>query len=69
VCEISTADYHRKGRTKEKSGNFPTVFFVHEKTKEEILTPLKHGKMYACRGHYPHLARMDEFSVGTLIKW
>jgi hypothetical protein len=60
---ISTADFHKEGEAGEKLGNFPTVFFVHRKTKKEILKALKNGKMYACRGNYPHVAKVDEFSV------
>jgi len=60
---ISAADFHKEGGAGEKLGNFPTVFFVHKKTKREILEALKNGKMYACRGNFPHFARLDEFSV------
>jgi len=60
---ISTADFHKEGEAGEKLGNFPTVFFVHRKTKKEILKALKNGKMYACQGNYPQVAKIDEFSV------
>jgi len=60
---ISTADFHKEGEAGEKLGNFPTVFFVHKRTKKEILEALKNGKMYACRGNYPQVAKLDEFSV------
>ncbi len=60
---ISTADFHREGEAGEKLGNFPTVFFVYKRTKKEILEALKNGKMYACRGNYPQVAKLDEFSV------
>lgn len=60
---ISTADFHKEGGSGEKLGNFPTVFFVHRKTKKQILEALKNGKMYACRGNYPQVAKLDEFSV------
>ena len=63
VWGISTADFHKEGEAGEKLGNFPTVFFVHNKTKMEILEALENGKMYACRGNYPHLPKLDEFSV------
>jgi hypothetical protein len=60
---ISTADFHKEGDSGEKLGNFPTVFFVHKKNKKEILEALKNGKMYACRGNYPQVTKLDEFSV------
>ena len=63
VWGISTADFHREGEAGEKLGNFPTVFLVHRRTKKEILEALKNGKMYACRGSYPQIAKLDEFSV------
>ncbi len=63
VWGISTADFHKEGGAGERLGNFPTVFFVHKKTKKEILEALKNGKMYACRGNYPQVAKLDEFSV------
>ncbi|MFQ5685363.1 MAG: hypothetical protein ACE5GV_01755 [Candidatus Scalindua sp.] len=46
---ISTADFHKEGMGGEKLGNFPTVFLVKEKTREEIILALKQGRMYACR--------------------
>lgn len=46
---ISTADFHEEGGAGEKLGNYPTVFLVREKTKDEVLTALKEGRMYACR--------------------
>ena len=60
---IATADFHREGESGEKLGNFPTVFFVKSRTKEEILRALRNGKMYACRGDYPSIAKLEEFSV------
>ena len=46
---ISTADYHEEGLGGEKLGNFPTVFLVNKKTREEVLQSLRQGRMYACR--------------------
>ena len=63
---ISTADFHKEGEAGELLGNFPTVFFVHRKTKGGILKALKNGKMYACRGNYPHIAKLEEFSVSSV---
>lgn len=46
---ISTADFHEEGLGGEKLGNFPTVFLVKKKTREEVLLALRQGRMYACR--------------------
>ncbi len=46
---ISTADFHEEGLGGEQLGNFPTVFLVKKKTREEVLLALKQGRMYACR--------------------
>ena len=46
---ISTADYHKEGENGGRLGDFPTVFLVKEKTKDEVLSSLKQGRMYACR--------------------
>ena len=58
---ISTADYHREGGG--KLGNFPTVFFVREKSRKGIMEALKNGKMYAYQGNYLQGVKLDEFSV------
>jgi hypothetical protein len=63
VWGISTADFHKEGEGGEILGNFPTVFLVKRRAVAEILNALRNGKMYACRGNHPHLARLDEFSV------
>jgi len=60
---IATADFHREGESGELLGNFPTVFLVKTRTKEEILQALRSGKMYACRGKHPAMAKLEEFSV------
>ena len=65
VWGISTADFHGEGESGEVLGNFPTVFLVKSRTKEEILRALKNGKMYACRGDYPSIAKLEEFSVSS----
>ncbi len=61
---ISTADFHEEGGAGEKLGNYPTVFMVKKKTKEEVLTALKEGRMYACRSS-DNFRRfvLDDFSV------
>ncbi|RZB30143.1 MAG: hypothetical protein SRB1_02423 [Desulfobacteraceae bacterium Eth-SRB1] len=63
VWGISTADFHEEGGAGEKLGNFPTVFFVREKSRKGVMEALKNGKMYAYRGGYPQFVRLDEFSV------
>ena len=66
VWGISTADFHKEGDAGEKLGNFPTVFFVRKKTKKTILEALKNGRMYACQGNYPQVAKLNEFSICSL---
>jgi len=63
VWGISTADFHKDAVSGEKLGNFPTVFLVSKKTKEEILFAMRQGRMYACRGKYPQHMVLDDFSV------
>ncbi len=60
---VATADYHKEGESGEKFGNYQTVFLVRAKTREAVLAAMKTGRMYARQGTYPHLARLDEFSV------
>jgi hypothetical protein len=62
---IAAADFHREGESGEKLGNFPTVFLVKNRTKDEIVRALKSGKMYACRGNYPLIAKLEEFAVSS----
>ncbi len=63
VWGISTADFHKDAGSSEKLGNFPTIFLVREKSKEEILFAMRKGRMYACRGKYPQHMVLDNFSV------
>ncbi|MBN2569364.1 MAG: hypothetical protein JXB42_08040 [Deltaproteobacteria bacterium] len=63
VWGISTADYHEEGSAGEKLGNFATVFLLREKSVKGVMEALKGGKIYAYRGRYPQLVRLDEFSV------
>lgn len=65
VWGISTADFHGEGLTGEKLGNFPTVFLVRKKTREEVLFAMRGGKMYACRAKYPQRMILNEFSVSS----
>ena len=63
VWGISTADFHKDNGSREKLGNFPTVFLVRKRTKKEILFAMRQGRMYACRGKHPHRMVLDDFSV------
>ncbi len=65
VWGIATADYHREGESGERLGNFQTVFFVTEKNKRAVLAAMRDGRMYALRGKFPQMARMDEFCVSS----
>jgi len=67
VWGISTAHFHKDGGAGETLGNFPTVFLVGEKTKEEILFAMRQGRMYACRGKYPQRMVLNDFSVYSSI--
>ena len=58
---ISTADFHSDSGG--KLGNFPTVFLVSNKTKENILLAMKHGRMYAYSGDYRQQIVLNDFSV------
>ena len=66
IWGISTADFHKDGGAGEKLGNFPTVFLVQKRTRKTIIDAMKDGKMYACRGTYPKLPRLNEFSVSSV---
>ncbi len=65
VWGISTADFHEDGGAGERLGNFPTVFLAREKTKEEILSAMRKGRMYACRAKYPQRMILSEFLVSS----
>ncbi len=64
VWGISSADFHQEGAAGEKLGNFPTVFLVKHKSKQDILDALRKGRMYAYRGDVslPRLILQD-FSI------
>jgi len=64
---ISTADFHKDGGDNEKLGNFPTVFLVSNKTKENILLAMKHGRMYAYSGNYSQQIVLNDFSVSSPV--
>jgi len=63
VWGISTADYHSEEEPGEKLGNFPTVFLVKKKTKQEVLGAMRSGRMYAVRGPFPQRLILEEFSI------
>jgi len=65
IWGIATADFHKEYESGEKLGNFQTVFFVKEKSKSQVLEALKKGRMYASRGNYPKIPRLDSFSVSS----
>ena len=61
---ISSADFHGEGEAGEKLGNFPTIFLVKSKTKEEVLRAFEQGRMYACRaGDNFRRFVLEDFSV------
>jgi hypothetical protein len=66
---ISTADYHKEGENGGRLGDFPTVFLVKEKTKDEVLSSLKQGRMYACRteGEDFRMFVLEDFSVSDSL--
>jgi len=63
VWGISTADFHKEAGSGEMLGNFPTVFLVREKSKSELLSAMRAGRMYAVRGRYPRQMILDRFIV------
>jgi hypothetical protein len=65
VWGISTADFHKDGGAGEKLGNFPTVFLVTEVTEDSVLSAMRLGRMYACRGTYPQRLILKDFSVNS----
>jgi hypothetical protein len=65
VWGIATADFHKDGESGQKLGDFPTVFLVRRKTKADILSALKAGRMYASQTNYPQQILLKEFSVSS----
>jgi len=65
VWGIATADFHEDGGAGQKLGDFPTVFLVRRKTKADILSALKAGRMYASRANYPQQILLKDFSVSA----
>ena len=65
VWGIATAVFHKEGGSGLSLGDFPTVFFIKEKTKEEILSAMREGRMYACQGKNQEWIILDEFSISS----
>lgn len=63
VWGIATADFHKDGEAGEILGNFPTVFLVKKKTKKDILSAMRNGRMYAVRSKYPQQIVLNRFYV------
>lgn len=62
---IATGDFHREGESGERLGNFQTVLWLNGSSPEAVMEALKAGRMYACRGKFPQIPRLDEFSVSA----
>ena len=62
---IATADFHREGEGNQGLGDFQTVLLLTERSPQAVLSALRNGKMYACRGKFPKVPRLDEFSVSA----
>jgi hypothetical protein len=62
---VATADFHKEGGSGQKLGDFQTVLWLREKSSQSVLAALKNGKMYACRGNFPRIPRLDEFSASA----
>jgi hypothetical protein len=62
---IATADYHGEGKDGARLGDYPTVFWVREKSRAEILKAMQTGKMYAVATKYPIAPKLNEFSVSS----
>jgi hypothetical protein len=62
---IAAADFHMEDESGEKLGNYQTVFFVQEKTKDAVLKAMKNGGMYACQVAYPQSLKLNEFLVSS----
>jgi hypothetical protein len=63
VWGVATADFHEEGGAGENLGNFVTVFLLKEKSVAGALQALKEGRIYAYRGTYPQMVRLEEFTV------
>lgn len=63
VWGIATSDFHKEGNAGEKLGNFVTFFLLKEKSLHGALDALKNGKLYAYRGRYPQIVRLEKFAV------
>ncbi len=62
---IATSDFHKEGGAGEQLGNFQTVLWLTERSAHAVLEALRSGRMYAARGRFPRVPRLDEFSVSA----
>jgi hypothetical protein len=62
---IATGDFHKEGGSGQNLGDFQTVLWLTEKSRQSVLEALKSGRMYACQGKFPRVPRLDEFSVSA----
>jgi len=62
---IATSDFHKEGGAGEQLGNFQTVLWLTERSVHAALEALRTGRMYAARGRFPRVPRLDEFSVSA----
>jgi hypothetical protein len=67
VWGIATADFHKEGESGQKLGDFQTVLWLKERSPQAAVEALRNGKMYAVRGSFPGIARLDEFSVSAAV--
>jgi hypothetical protein len=68
VWGIATADYHKETGAGGALGNFPTVFLVRRKSREDLLEAMRAGRMYASRSRYPQRLILNEFSVSDSLR-
>ncbi len=62
---IATSDFHKEGGAGQKLGDFQTVLWLTERSAHAVLDALRTGRMYAARGRFPRVPRLDEFSVSA----
>jgi len=62
---IATSDYHSEGESGERLGNFQTVLWLSERSPAAVLEALGKGRMYAARGRFPRVPRLEAFSVAA----
>ena len=60
---ISTADFHKDGRSVRRLGAYPTTFLVREFSKRGVLEAMETGRMYCSLGKDNVWAKLDYFNV------